>query len=67
VLGPERHSHVICRDWAHEVILYRHDEELHCRAAARFFVDGRACERRSRITRNSRIEGEDFSLGLEPI
>jgi len=67
VLGPNRHSHVVCRDWRQEVILYRHDEELYCRAAAGFRVDGTACQGRSRITRSSRIDGEDFSLSLEPI
>lgn len=67
VLGPKRHSHVVCRDWSHEAILYRHDEELFFRAGVPFLVNGRPCQGRQRIDRAARIEGEDFSLNLEPI
>jgi len=67
VLGPKPHSHVVCRDWRQDVILYRHDEELYCRAPAGFRVDGVACHGRSGITRSSRIDGEDFSFSLEPV
>ncbi len=66
VLGPRGHSHVVCRDWTHEVILYRHHEELYCRAGAPFLVDGRACQNRQPIGQASHIEGDEFSLNLEP-
>jgi len=67
VLGPRRHSHIVCRDWQHEVILYRHDEELFCRSKAPLLVDGRECQGRRPISRWARIEGDDFALNLEPI
>jgi hypothetical protein len=67
ILGPGRHSHVVCRDWANDVILYRHDAELYCRTAGRFQIDGVPHQGRGRITRNSRVEGEGFSLNLEAI
>jgi len=67
VLGPRAHCHVVCRDWKQEVVLYRHDEELYCRTAGPLEVDGHPHKDRARITRNSRIVGDDFSLTLEPI
>ena len=67
VLGPEPHSHVVCREWPGEVVLYRHDDELYCRGAAPIEIDGRPCKDRGRITRNSRIVGEQFSLSLEQV
>ena len=29
VLGPKPHSHIVCRDWTREVILFRHEEKLY--------------------------------------
>lgn len=67
VLGPKRHSHVICRDWTREVILYRRGQELFCRAAGGFEIDGVGCTGTGRITRNSRVAGDGFSFNLEAI
>jgi hypothetical protein len=67
ILGPKPNCHVVCPDWAREVILYRHEEELYCRAAGPFEVDGVTCKDRGRINRTSRIQGEGFSLNLEAI
>ena len=65
VLGPKPHSHVVCRDWPREVVLYRHEDELYCRSRGTMRVDGVPCEARGRITRNSRVEGDRFSFSLE--
>ena len=67
ILGPDPRSHIICPDWPHEVILYRHDEELCCRTTGYWEIDGVRCKGRGRVTRNSRVEGEGFSLKLEEI
>ena len=67
ILGPNPHSHIVCRDWPHEVILYRHDEQLYCRAPGPIEIDGVRHRDRGRITRNSRVEGDGFSLNLEEI
>ena len=67
VLGPSPHSHVVCPGWSGEVVLYRHDEQLYCRTPGRFEVNGRRCRDREPITRNSRIEGDSFSMKLEEI
>jgi hypothetical protein len=56
---------VVCRDWPAEVILYRHEDQLYCRAKGVFEIDGVRREGRGPITRNSRIVGDWFSLSLE--
>ena len=67
VLGPKPHSHVICRDWPEEVVLYRHGDQLYCCTAAAVEIDGVRCHGRTRLTRDSRIVGDRFALSLEAI
>jgi hypothetical protein len=67
VLGPKPHSHVVCRDWTREVILYRRQHELYCRTEGVLEIDGAACKGDGRVTRHSRIEGDGFSFNLEEI
>jgi hypothetical protein len=67
VLGPKRHSHVVCRDWRDEVVLYRHDDELYCRCECPFEIDGSKHRSRARISADSSIVGDRFSLSLESV
>ena len=67
VLGPKPHSHIVCRDWPGEVIIFRHEEKLFCQAAGRFEIDGVACRNRGPLHANSRVSGEGFSFSLEPV
>jgi hypothetical protein len=67
VLGPKPHSHIVCRDWTREVILFRHEEKFFCHTAGRFEIDGVACKNRGQMQLNSRICGEGFSFSLEPL
>lgn len=67
VLGPGWHSHVVCRDWQHDLVLFRRGDELFCRTSGTFDVDDREQTEQSRLTTQSRIEGEDFALTLEEL
>jgi hypothetical protein len=67
VLGPKPNSHVVCRDWPCEVILYRQEGELFCRTARAFEIDGLKHRQSARIHRDARIVGDGFSLSLEAI
>ncbi len=67
VLGPKPQSHIVCRDWTREVILFRHEEKFYCHANGRFEIDGVACRNRGRLQANSRVSGEGFSFSLEPL
>ena len=67
VLGPKSNSHVVCRDWPCDVILYRQEGELYCRTAGNFEIDGLKHRQSGRIHRNSHIVGDSFSFSLEAI
>jgi hypothetical protein len=67
ILGPKQHSHIVCRNWTREVVLYRDFDALYCRGDDRLEIDGVARTGRGPITRNSRVEGEGFSFNLEAI
>jgi tetratricopeptide (TPR) repeat protein len=67
VLGPNWHNHIVCRDWDDDVVLYRQEDELFCRAMDTIEVDGLVCDGRGRISCNSRVAGESFSLSLEEV
>lgn len=67
VLGPRPHSHVVCRQWRQDVILYRHDKTLFCRTQGDLEIDGRSHHNKGPITPNSRIAGDRFAFCLEPV
>ncbi len=65
VLGPSWKNHVVCRDWRHDLVLYRRDGGMYCRSGGDIEVDGQPCRGQSAVRCGSRIDGEDFSLSLE--
>ena len=65
VLGPKWQNHVVCRDWAGDVVLYRNEDKLYCRAMESLEIDGKLCDGRGKLGPNSRVVGSDFSLSLE--
>ena len=67
VLGPAASCHIVCRGWSQQLVIYRQDGELWLRASGKFTVDGRPYEGEARITRQSQIVGEGFSMSLEEI
>ena len=67
VLGPRWQNHIVCREWNDDLVLYRQEEELYCRAVQPLEIDGQSHAGRGRIAFNSRIVGSDFSLSLEQI
>ena len=40
VLGPNRHCHVRCRDWQRDVVVYRQNDRVFCRADEPLSIDG---------------------------
>jgi hypothetical protein len=67
VMGPKWQNHVVCADWQGDVVLYRRDDELYCRAMDSIEIDGRLCDGRGRIGPNSHVAGNDFSMSLEQL
>ena len=67
VLGPQRQSHIVCRRWRGDVILYRQTEDLFCRGSEALEIDGKLIEGRGPIGWNSNVAGTDFAMKLERI
>ena len=65
VLGPKWQNHVVCRDWSGDVVLYRQEDRLFCRAMESIEIDGKLCDGRGKLGPNSRVLGSEFSLSLE--
>ncbi|MEX2308326.1 MAG: FHA domain-containing protein [Pirellulales bacterium] len=67
VLGPNRHCHVRCRDWQRDVVVYRQDNRLYCRADEPLLIDGAPAHGANEIQSGVRVEGEEFSFTWETI
>jgi len=67
VLGPKWQNHIVCREWSNDVVLYRRDGVLNCRAMEGIEVDGRFCDEQARLELDSHVVGSDFSLSLEQV
>jgi hypothetical protein len=67
VLGAAPNCHICCRSFSGQLVIYRQDGELWCRAPGTFQIDGRPCEGEGRLTRRSQVVGEEFSLSLEEL
>jgi hypothetical protein len=67
VLGPNRHCHVQCRDWKRDVVVFRQNDRLYCRANEPVSIDGAAIGSESEIQSGVRVEGEEFSFTWETV
>jgi hypothetical protein len=67
ILGPQPHSHVRCRPWSSDLVLFRRGTELMCRTHSPVEIDGQACVGQASVAGNCRIENEEFALSLEEI
>jgi len=67
VLGPGSNNHVVCRDWPHDVVLYRQHGGLYCRSSTPLEIDGARCAQQGPLTLHSHVAGEQFSFSLEEI
>jgi hypothetical protein len=65
VLGPSKHCHVRCRNWKRDIVVYRQDDRLYCRADESLSIDGIEASGESEIASGVRVEGEEFSFTWE--
>lgn len=65
ILGPASHSHVRCRDWKQDVILFRKGNKLACRTNQPVELGGVPAEGPIELQPGSRVEGEEFALSVE--
>jgi hypothetical protein len=67
ILGPKATSHIVCRDWPREVVLFRQEGRAFCQTSGTLEIDGVSLRQRGPLAPNSRVRGEGFSFSLEPI
>jgi hypothetical protein len=67
VLGPNRHCHVRCREWERDVVVFRQDDRIFCRAADPVSIDGVVQNGECEIQSGMRVEGEEFSFTWEDV
>ncbi|HEX2476881.1 MAG TPA: FHA domain-containing protein [Lacipirellulaceae bacterium] len=67
VLGPNRHCHVRCRDWERDLVVFRQNDRLFCRASEPLTINGVESNGESEIQSGVRVEGEDFSFTWETV
>lgn len=67
VLGPQWQNHVVCRDWSGDVVLYRSEDKIMCRAMQSIEIDGKLHDGRGSVRPGSHVLGTDFSLSLEAV
>ena len=65
VLGRKADSHIVCPHWRGEVVLYRQHDQLYCRASCPLEIDGSQQKQPAKLSVNSRVVGDWFSLSLE--
>lgn len=67
VLGPNLRNHVVCRAWSDDLVFFQKEGRLYCKSFRPVTVDGAIVEGKGELSPNSRIEGEDFSMTIEPL
>lgn len=67
VFGPNRNNQVFCPFWKSDLILFQQKQKWYCRGKTKFEIDGVVVEKEGEVKFNSRIEGQDFSMTLEPL
>jgi hypothetical protein len=67
VVGPNRHCHVRSRGMQRDVVIYRQNNQLFCRADEPLSVDGVAAVGTNEIHPGSRVEGEELSFTWETL
>ena len=67
ILGPQRHSHIRCREWTDDLVFFRRGEGLTFRTSAAVEVDGQLADSQSLLPGNCRLEAENFAISLEDL
>jgi hypothetical protein len=65
VLGPSAKSHVQCRHWRGDVVLFQNGPDLYCRAEGALQCGGKSLGRSGKIVPGEPVTGEGFSFSLE--
>lgn len=67
LFGPNQRNHVVCPRWKEDVMLFRRENRLFCRAKGEFRIDGRRQAGQGEVFVGSHIESDEFSMCLEAV
>ena len=67
ILGSESHSHIRCRDWEENLVLFHRNGDLHYRSHSSVEIDGELAGRDAPLPTNCRLEAENIALSLEDL
>jgi hypothetical protein len=67
ILGPGPGCHIVCPDWTRELVLFRRGAELFIRADEQLEIDGAKVKGKGKLSRTSRVVGEQFSMSFEEL
>jgi len=67
ILGPQAHSHIQCRGWSDEIVLFRRGDQLSCRSQMPLEIDGEPCGGQAELGRNCRLEADQIALSIEQL
>jgi hypothetical protein len=67
VLGPQAHSHVVCRKWPGDVVLFRQGTDLKIRTNLPLNLDGQNVAGAMPFPPGTRLEGESLGVSLEEL
>jgi len=67
ILGPQPRSHIYCRNWSDDFVLFRRGDRLQFRTSASVKINGESLCPEKTIAGDCRIEGKGFALSFEEI
>ena len=65
LLGPGDENHIVCPDWAGQVLLVRQQDELWCRSRLELTVNGHRLGSGRRLRSGDVVAGEDLRFRIE--
>lgn len=65
ILGPQAHSHIQCKHWTGDLVLFRRGEDLMLRSTLPAAVDGEPGVTQALVRAGSHVENEEISLSFE--
>lgn len=67
ILGPDPRNHVYCPRWPWDLIIFQRGGRWFARTRGKLEIDGVVYKAEGPFQLNSRIVGEKFTMGLEPV
>lgn len=67
LLGHGSRKHIHCRDWQQDVVLFRQNGQLYCKANGALELNGAPTGSPVKVENSSHLQGEDWSIRFEEV